>query len=512
MNPFPHRSWAARLLTLGFVLLALVGVCDVGLAQLTLTPLGTSRGFTLTTYASGLPNTGGAFGIGPIGIAFRTDGKVLVSTYIDSTIYMLPSHADGQVGGFPIATDYADNNNAMAIAQIQNGNQWKYYLGQSSLAKIIEIDQNGAYVQDIVPVALSGMAPYPPGGAVNGLTGHLFATSGDNIWDVDVQAKTKTLFATNAPAGGSADGLSFSPDGLTLYVAFNSANIVRAFDALTGAVVWTSPVIPAGPDGIAIGLGTLTGYVYANCVGGEVWEIGVPGGPHAGAFNLIADGGSRGDFIAVDPNIWSGGSFPSLLLTQTDRIMRMDPPGGGWFGPPTSSTNPVLCTTCFPRLCEPGAGGVIGCPCSNPPAGPARGCNNHGTETGGATLDGSGTPSLISDSVLLEARDENASSLTVFWTGQNLISPPGVAHAAGVRCVSGLHRLYSGAASGGRISRPGMTDPSVSARSAAVGAPIVAGQTRYYFTIYRDPQAATPCSSSASTVNVSNAVSAMWTP
>jgi hypothetical protein len=81
-----------------------------------------------------------------------------------------------------------------------------------------------------------------------------------------------------------------------------------------------------------------------------------------------------------------------------------------------------------------------------------------------------------------------------------------------VRCVAGLHRLYSGSAASGAISRPRLIDPSVSARSAAVGAPILAGQTRYYFTIYRDPQAATPCANSASTINVSNAVSALWTP
>ena len=166
----------------------------------------------------------------------------------------------------------------------------------------------------------------------------------------------------------------------------------------------------------------------------------------------------------------------------------------------------------FTSFCDPGSGGVVACPCGNPPSGPNRGCQNHGTATGGATIVGSGLASLAADSVLLSATNENASSLTVFWTGQTLLAPPGVAHAAGVRCAATLHRLYSGNASGGAIARPGGSDPSVSARSAAVGAPITAGQTRYYFTIYRDPQAAAPCGNSASTINLTNALRVTWAP
>ena len=515
-------SLATRASSLGLVLLGLVGTSGPGLAQLTLTTDGISRGFQITTFASGFSfNTGQ---IGPLGIAYRTDGKVLVTDFdsfnAGSTIYVLPSHAGGQTSPFPGAVHYTYGD-ASGLAQIQVGTTWKYFLGQQVAGKIVEIDSDGNYLADVVTGmnAPTGMAPYPPSAAVGPLTGHMFVTDGlNNIWNVDPFGIPGGTPGTNVTAfklaaGVGADGLSFSPDGSIVYVAFVVDNVVRAYDTSTSNLLWTSPFIGGGPDGTAIGLGTLTGYIYVNCNNGEVWELGVPGGPHAGAAPLkIAHNGSRGDFIAVDPNIWSGGAFPSLLLTQTDRIMRMDPPGGGWFGPPTSSPDPVLCLTCFPRLCEPGSGGVIGCPCSNPPGGPARGCNNHGTETGGATLDGSGTPSLTTDNVTLNARDENASALTVFWTGNNLIAPPGVLHGAGVRCVSGLHRLYSGSASSGAITRPRITDPSVSARSAAVGAPISAGETRYYFTIYRDPQAATPCANTASTINMSNAVSAMWTP
>ncbi|MFN0008048.1 MAG: FG-GAP-like repeat-containing protein [Planctomycetota bacterium] len=166
----------------------------------------------------------------------------------------------------------------------------------------------------------------------------------------------------------------------------------------------------------------------------------------------------------------------------------------------------------FQQLCSPGLAGVVSCPCGNPPSGSGRGCNNFGASSGGASLNGSGVASLGSDSVVLSAANENLTSLTIFWTGQNLISPPGTAHGAGVRCVSVLNRLYSGNASGGAIARPGGSDPSVSARSAAVGAAITAGQTRYYFTIYRDNLAAGPCGNPTSNINLSNALGVTWAP
>ena len=156
-----------------------------------------------------------------------------------------------------------------------------------------------------------------------------------------------------------------------------------------------------------------------------------------------------------------------------------------------------------------GDGTGTACPCGNPGLA-GRGCDNFGSATGGASFSATGLPLLSSDSLVLSAAAENSAALTIFWTGSNVSSSQGVVHGAGIRCVSGLSRLYTGSASGGAITRPGSSDPSVSARSAAVGAPIQAGETRYYFTIYRDPQAATPCGNSASTVNLSNAVAVQW--
>jgi hypothetical protein len=126
-------------------------------------------------------------------------------------------------------------------------------------------------------------------------------------------------------------------------------------------------------------------------------------------------------------------------------------------------------------------------------------------------MNATGISSLGADSVVLAATGENNTSLTVFWQGRDPVHPTGLAHGAGVRCVTAtLKRLYIGNASAGAISRPGMGDASVSARATAVGDPISAGQNRHYFTIYRDPNAAGPCGNTASTVNLTNAGTINW--
>jgi hypothetical protein len=143
--------------------------------------------------------------------------------------------------------------------------------------------------------------------------------------------------------GGASipDGLTFSPNGVVLYVALiGPPSTLRAYDVPTAIQLFDQP-IPGGVDGTAIGIGSLTGYIYGNTNDGHVYEFGLPLGPEPGVLRLIAEGGSRGDFIAIDPDVNCGGppGFPSLLLTQTDRLVRLcAPPGAGLFGGPTSST------------------------------------------------------------------------------------------------------------------------------------------------------------------------------
>jgi hypothetical protein len=166
------------------------------------------------------------------------------------------------------------------------------------------------------------------------------------------------------------------------------------------------------------------------------------------------------------------------------------------------------------QVCFPGFNGVIGCPCGQP-NNPAGGCANFGPgATSGAVLNASGVASLTADTVLLIATNERpAASLTnVFWAGKVPIGN-GQPAGAGVRCATlNLKRLYNGQSSGGTIARPTGTDPTVHSRSAAVGSPIIAGETRVYFNLYRDNQAAGPCGNTASTINATNAGTIVWFP
>jgi len=166
----------------------------------------------------------------------------------------------------------------------------------------------------------------------------------------------------------------------------------------------------------------------------------------------------------------------------------------------------------FTNVCDPGVAGVIACPCGNPPSGPGRGCNNS-SGTGGAILVALGGPYLSSDSLWFGTLGEKPTALSIVsqWTGFNAT---GVVLGMGVRCTSGsLKRLYTKSASGGSITAPNLAggDPQVSVRSAALGNPILAGQSRWYYVYYRDPTVLGGCPA-ISTFNATQTGRVDWMP
>lgn len=167
-------------------------------------------------------------------------------------------------------------------------------------------------------------------------------------------------------------------------------------------------------------------------------------------------------------------------------------------------------TSPLTAYCDPGVSGVIACPCTNPPSGSGRGCNNS-SNTGGASLSALGTASLSGDTVVFSTSGEKPTATTILLQGDNT-NATGVAFGQGVRCVAGsLKRLYVKNASGGSITAPAGGDPSVSARSAALGDSITAGTTRYYGAYYRDPTVLGGCAVTA-TFNITQAGSIQWQP
>jgi len=124
-------------------------------------------------------------------------------------------------------------------------------------------------------------------------------------------------------------------------------------------------------------------------------------------------------------------------------------------------------------------------------------------------LSASGTAALLGDTVVFTTSGEKptATSIVLQASGSNAA---GSVFGQGVSCLSGtLKRLYVKAAVGGSIIAPAGSDPSVSARSAALGDPIAPGTTRSYAVYYRDPVVLGGCPA-ASTFNVTQSGSIGW--
>jgi probable HAF family extracellular repeat protein len=158
--------------------------------------------------------------------------------------------------------------------------------------------------------------------------------------------------------------------------------------------------------------------------------------------------------------------------------------------------------------CDPGVGGTLACPCSNPASSADRGCDNSAA-TGGARLTSTGTANLLNDTMVLITQDQRPTGTTIILQGtsENL---GGTVFGQGIRCAAGtLKRLYVKTASAGSVTAPLFTDPTISQRSAALGDPIFVGTSRSYLAYYRDPVVLGGCPSS-STFNATNTGTVTW--
>ncbi|MFN0008227.1 MAG: hypothetical protein ACKVXR_09990 [Planctomycetota bacterium] len=157
-----------------------------------------------------------------------------------------------------------------------------------------------------------------------------------------------------------------------------------------------------------------------------------------------------------------------------------------------------------------GDGSGMACPCGNTGAA-GRGCQNS-SSTGGALLAGTGNPSVGTDTLLLTVSDERPVALTIFWQGSTVSG--GTSFGDGIGCFSnpGLRRLYFKDAVAGTAVAPQGLELSVTARSAALGDPLSAGDTRIYHTFYRDGAGAFCPPPAGSTYNTSNGVAVLWGP
>ena len=75
----------------------------------------------------------------------------------------------------------------------------------------------------------------------------------------------------------------------------------------------------------------------------------------------------------------------------------------------------------FTSLCDPGAGGVTACPCSNAPSGPGRGCDNS-SATGGAVLSASGVAYVSLDGLVFTTSGEPQTAMSILVQGSSSIA------------------------------------------------------------------------------------------
>ncbi len=343
---------------------------------------------------------------------------------------------------------------------------------------------------DMVPqytIALTGL----PGGASNG---------DQRCWIVDVDL-----------SGEPGGGIELSADGDGYYDGPSTV------DQFGWSFQPTSPTTAADSTGPVLA----GNYTYAGCgtgicvpctgTDGTIWDFGGPlfAGPTPSG-ETQGTGMSSSDFFRV-----AGGP-----------VSPPSGPGCYFFG---SAVHPdfylkLYVTNSYPcgkdpnpwPFCAPGVGGLITCPCGNPqvPTGSTRGCNNFVSGgTGGALLRGWGDSSISLDTLVMLVTAE-APSATISVLFQGTSNAVHLRYGAGVRCVGGtLKRLYKGDSSGGTIQFPN-NGVSIHEQSAAVGFPISAPVTLFYYCAYRNSAAngQPGCPGLNFGFNSSNAAAISWTP
>ena len=294
-TPFRRLSLA---LVIAAALTAIAGAAVAGAYS-------TAPGYTASDYATGLPSAP-CCQWGPIGVAFDHSDNLYVTDAADGNLYRFQPGggraADARLSAQPIAGGPA------GLAVTRDGG---LYAALGGAGSVVQLDPGtGAVTATIV----SGL-PCATGLAADPVSGDLFVSvngCGSAIWRISIHGSSgvATPYATGIE---NADGLAFGGDG-TLYAA--AAGSIVAIDGTSSASPGSHRTIGAVPnsDGIAYAPATVSHgpYLVVNRTDGAVTRLNLSDGSTSDIF----EGGSRGDFTAVDSN-------GCLFATQSDRIVRI---------------------------------------------------------------------------------------------------------------------------------------------------------------------------------------------
>lgn len=306
---------------------------------------------------------------------------------------------------------------------------------------------------------------------------------------------------------------------LVVACALLVANSVPALAHNNYVAIWQG-AYPASSsdDNVINGTGVACQLCHFNATGGAAWNAygwrihqNIQSGQtvlnailNAAPLNSDLDPSAATNRVEITLSTqpgWTPGANNTEYLNSST-IPGLNPPGGilGSLDPASPLTH----------YCFPGVGSVLACPCSNAPAIVGLGCNNS-DNTGGASIGAVGAPSIAADTLVFTTYGQKATATTVLLQG-TAQNATGVVFGQGIRCVAGsLKRLYVKPAAAGSFSAPASGDPSVSARSAALGDVLAAGLQREYMAYYRDPTVQGGCPAT-STFNATSAGFIVWLP
>jgi len=285
-----------------------------------ITPAGVALGFSISTFVSGFGVAGS--GVGPLGVAVESNGNVLVDASNLNQNYVF-ANVDGQTLATAIShTAFAAFPPAYAT-QNNNGVLGATYGSQNNSFVKFNLDGTVNTVYPTNSGTTNGLV-VTNGMWANPTNGHILATGGGRIYDIDVSGATPTFrIVTTA----SPDGLTVSPDGTIVYGA---AGNVIGWNIATGAQV-LNVAVGNSPDGMGVisSSNNLNGDIIVNGNNGTIILIDVH---NANALITIANGGTRGDYTS--PDTTNG----TLFITQSNEIDRLTCGVGCGIGAPPPQT------------------------------------------------------------------------------------------------------------------------------------------------------------------------------
>ena len=286
--------------------LASIASCAVGLlvlvasaqASLTLTQAGIDDGFTLTTFVSGYNAQ-----YGPLAQGIAPDGNVITGSLLNQQIYVFKDVNNQTLGDAVNSVPYTCETGNCNFAMTTAGGQ--VYGAQAQGGVYYHFASNGTFT----PI---------PNLQADGLFGWLGMWGDPANGDI-IAASTKGLVEINPIAGTFRvidaglfpDGVSVSPNGSIAYV--ENGGTIQSYRISDGSLINTFNT-GHSPDGTGVITGGIfNGDVIVNDNDGTVGLLD----PTTGQFVIIANGGTRGDFVSLDT------TNGTLFLSQNEQVVRL---------------------------------------------------------------------------------------------------------------------------------------------------------------------------------------------